>query len=90
MFKDGKAHGWGRVLIYFGRSTEGEYRNGCIIGDATQVSPEGIIYKGQVNKIEFRHGYGELSNKDGRKYRGQWKDGYMHGLGSYRHAAQAG
>jgi hypothetical protein len=65
LFRKGKRHGWGRVVKYFGESTEGLYRYGSIHKDATQVNQEKFIYKGQVNQIEMRDGYGELYNPDG-------------------------
>lgn len=41
----------------------------------------GVTYKGGWKK-GLRHGYGELSYKDGSTYKGSWQNGKKHGLGT--------
>merc|ERR1712060_889235 len=48
----------------------------------TFKSCNGALYVGHFRNNLF-HGPGEYSWPDGRKYKGMWKSGYMHGHGQF-------
>ena len=41
------------------------------------------FYKGSVNIVNEKHGYGSLLQKDGSKYEGFWRNNIFHGYGRY-------
>ena len=52
-------------------------------GHGTYISSEGIeIYSGWY-RLGKRHGQGEQTFSDGRKYVGEWKDGMRDGQGTF-------
>ncbi|XP_018516602.1 alsin isoform X1 [Lates calcarifer] len=70
---------------------EGRWLNGKPNGRGVLKWPDGRIYTGEF-KNGLEDGFGEFvaPNKTLNKndhYQGQWKDGKMHGLGTYRYAS---
>jgi hypothetical protein len=80
-FRDGRPHGIGEysneVIRFVGEFIEGEFHG----GQATVFFPNGVHYKGRVNRLREPHGWGILSLPDGRKHVGEFSHGRAHGRG---------
>jgi len=80
VFKNGKKHGRGKLVLADGLEYEGEFEHDEFQGEGTLQTPEGDIYKGNfVNGLI--QGKGKKTFKDGTTYDGDWKQNKRCGQG---------
>uniref|UniRef100_A0A4X2M9F4 MORN repeat containing 1 n=1 Tax=Vombatus ursinus TaxID=29139 RepID=A0A4X2M9F4_VOMUR len=81
-WKDGKKHGYGKLLFKDGSYYEGEFVDGEIIGRGQRYwASSGNTYSGQFVLGELQ-GHGIMKYKDGGKYEGEFSHGVREGHGS--------
>lgn len=51
------------------------------------INEGGVQYVGQINQDNQKHGFGTLTNADGSKYIGYWKNNSKSGIGYYDYGA---
>lgn len=84
-YRDGKAHGTGKLTDSRGNLSEGEWRDGKKNGTGVMVYTGGHRFEGQYRNGK-RHGRGIFQWANGDRYEGDYHNGKRHGRGSLRSA----
>lgn len=79
--KNGRAHGFGKVVYDLGDIREGAFIKGIANGYGTYVSAQGTRYDGEWQNGNM-NGQGTKVWADGLTYQGQFRDGRAQGLGT--------
>lgn len=80
-WKNGRKHGFGKLIAHIGLIYEGEWSNDIPTGQARYLTKAYEF----VNRIHFNfqtgyvinglaNGYGEITLADGKNYKGQWRN----------------
>jgi len=81
-FKDGLAHGRGKVTFDDGSTYEGDWLDDKKHGKGKYIYNDGSMYEGDWLDDQ-RHGQGKVTYDDGSTYEGDFKDDKKHGKGKY-------
>merc|ERR550534_296209 len=73
-------HGEGEYVCGFEMYT-GKWENGVLVNG--KYTAKGHCYEGAFNDQFQFHGFGIYQSPDGRTYRGEWKNGQVHGKGQF-------
>lgn len=79
-FKDGRNHGWGKMISKCGETYEGFWRDGRRYGPGVVVQASGKRLEGDWVR-DVLHGRGAMQMPDGLRYEGEWSDGALDGWG---------
>ena len=81
LYKDGKRHGQGTLVLEDGSIYVGEFKNGMFNGQGTFTYYNGDKYIGN-HKDDNKHGQGTYTFANGEKQIGEWKEDRLNGQGT--------